>query len=136
MLIVFFVISIIASMKRFSTDPCITEISEALDSYPVLAANATLERSCHLLPTCRHHLRLGPRGRVKLLFEIITLPLSKHIKLLNVTWLSSVFCGIIIIFIQFFLLSFHYLFIITSAQLLPPDVLIFNRLPLFLYRNS
>ena len=123
MLIVFFVISIIASMKRFSTDPCITDISEALDSYPVLAANAALERSCHLLPTCRHHLRLEPRGCVKLLIEI-TLPLSKHIKL-NVMWLSSVFCSIIIIFIQFFLLSFHYLFIITSAQFLPPDVLNF-----------
>ena len=134
MLIVFFVISIIASMKRFSTDPCITDISEALDSYPVLAANAALERSHHLLPTCHHHLRLEPRGCVKLLIEI-TLPLSKHMKL-NVALLSCVFCSIIIIFIQFFLLSFHYLFIITSAQLLPPDVLIFNRLPLFLYRNS
>ena len=134
MLIVFFVISIIASMKRFSTDPCITDISEALDSYPVLAANAALQCTRHLLPTCRHHLRFEPCGCVKLLIES-TLPLSKHIKI-NVALLSSVFCSIIIIFIQFFLLSFHYLFIITSAQLLPPDVLISNRLPLFLYRNS
>ena len=134
MLIVFFVISIIASMKRFSTDPCITDISEALDSYPVLAANASLERSRHLLPTCRHHLRLEPHGCVKSLIEI-TLPLSNYIKL-NVALLSSIFCSIIIIFIQLFLLSFHYLFIITSAQLLLPDVLIFNRLPLFVYRNS
>ena len=65
-----------------------------------------LERSRHLLPTCRHQLRLEPRGCVKFLIKI-TLPLSKHIKL-NFTWLSSVFCSIIIIFIYLFLLSFHY----------------------------